>query len=222
MKKTGKYPGIGANSNAERAIDIVIAEETIEGPVLAARMGVSTYEIGFLKRPVAMGYLKKSKVGNGNKNVYSAGASLPLAGQSAKSVTRLMLEKIASYGKLTSRALGELLAMEPSGVSGCLTPHTKNGVVKVRFIKEVISGRKRSVCEYYDANLPLYMENCGRLNKSGTTPMPIDKAGMNIVPPRTPPAFRPLNVSRIVPASMRDGAMDFRSITSLHARKACA
>lgn len=221
MRNHGKYPGLRAGSYGEQAVDIVIAAQSIEGPALAARLGISVYEMGCLKRAVALGYLKKCKGDVCNKNIYSPGPNVPAAGQTQKSLVQVLLEHIAEKGSLTSRALGEICDMPAGAVSGSLSQHTKNGVVKVRKVWTDVEGTPRQISEFYGANLQRYLENFARPGDRPAPP-PVDKAALNIVPPRTAPEFRPLKATRIGPALYREGALDFRDIPSVYARKACA
>jgi hypothetical protein len=133
----------------------------------------------------------------------------------------VLLEHIAANGALTSVALGEMCDMPAGAVSGTLSAHTKNGVLKVRKVWIESEGKPRQISEFYGANLQRYLESFARPGDR-PAPTPVDKAALNIVPPRTPPEFRPLKAARLGPAIYREGALDFRNFPSVYARNTCA
>jgi hypothetical protein len=223
MTKQTKYAGIATGSHCERGIDIVAEMGPISGPTLAARLGFSVYEMTNLRRAVQLGYIKKAKSPDkGNMNIYTVGENFP-AETSGKSGTHILLAHIAERGKLTSLELAALVDMEPGAVSGCLCNYTKNGVVKVRLVSSEGKSLRKYINEYYDADLVRYRENHARgglrQRLEASPDEPQEKP--NLVPPRTPPEFRPLNLAKLGAVPQRDGAWDFRNIPSGYARSTC-
>lgn len=137
IKKT-KYTGITPGTNGERAIDIVMQAKSITGPNLAARLGISVYEMGCLRRAVDLGYIqKKRSTENGTMNIYTPGENMA-------------------------------------------------------------------------AQMP---EPCRSM--APTIPEDDDAAEKpNLVPPRTPSEFRPLNLAKLGVKPQREGAWDFKKIPS--------
>jgi hypothetical protein len=223
MTKQTKYPGLATGSYGEQAVDIVAEATSIAGPALAARLGFSVYEMSNLRRAVQLGYIQKTRSPDkGNTNVYTLGENF--SGQTGgKSLTHILLSHIADRGKLNSLELAAIVDMEPGQVSACLCNYAKNGVVKVRPVPSEGKTARKYINEYYNANLALYLENHARGGRRVPAETEPDEAQEKpeLVPPRTPPEFRPLNLARLGVAPQRDGAWDFRDIPSGYARLTC-
>jgi hypothetical protein len=224
--KSLRYPGLCAGSYGEQAVDIVLAQHPLTGPELAARLGISTYEVGCLRKPVQLGYLTKTRGTDGRGhavNLFTPGAKT--AGQQdadqgdGKSVPHQLLELIAANGTMTSVALGAATGLEPGAVSTRLNKAIKHGVVKVRLVQH--PGIQKLIHEYFDADVSLYLSDYSR--PGGHRPRQVTPPAYQgeVVPPREPREFRPLSI-RIGPASFRPGAWDFREVRSLHEGKPCA
>lgn len=234
MSKETKYPGIAAGSYGEKAIDIVVEVKSILGPELAARLGFSVYEMSNLRRAVQLGYLQKSRStgqGSGTPNIYTIGEKLKDACKSGeplsltdagKSMTHILLEHIAKHGKLTSLVLAGLVDSTPGQVSACLHNYTKNGVVRVRSVPCEGNPQRKLINEYSGADLERYRANHVRGGHREPIESQAGDSPQNLVPPRTAPEFRPLNLSKLGTAPQREGAWEFRDIPSVYARNTCA
>lgn len=225
MTTTSLYPGIAANSYGERAIDIVADAKTITGPALAARLGISVYETGVLKRAVKLGYLlreRSAELGKGNINIYTPGPNMPTA-VAGKSMVRALLEHIAAHGPITSLALAAAFKTDAGTVSSRLSTVVHSGCVRMRMVDSKGVTARKLICEYFDANLPHYLENHAQIGgKRERIESAPEAPRQNIVPPRTPPEFRALNMAKLGTMPQREGAWDFRAIPSRYAENKCA
>jgi len=142
-----KYEGIRSGSYSEKAIDVVVDMRRVLGPMLAAKIGLFTDELGQIRRAVDLGFLQITKSdtpGNRNTKVYILG------------------------GKLKEHEYGALDDAAPQIVEPVIAP-------EARFV----------------------------------------------VPARSAPVFRPLNLAAMGAASYREGAWDFKNIPSVYARLGC-
>lgn len=233
---TTKYPGIGTGTYAEQAIDIVASEKAITGATLSAAIGITTYEIGALRKAIALNYLHKARStepGKGNVNIYSIGAALTPELQAAAladpSSPKFKCTVLPTAGSRQRRVIDELYRHSQSVPEGALmNVHGLDGLAPTMWrqgpykalsadglIRRVAGGFQDTVRWALTRKARELMDE-EYVDPEKFAPPPA------IVQPREAPVFRPLNLAKLGTSPQREGAWDFRSIPSRYTVNKCA
>lgn len=238
-----KYFNIRTGSYAEKSIDIVAQMGTISGPTLAARLGISVYEMSnVMRKPLECGYLVKNKScapGHGNINLFSPGPVLtPEAIAAAQCCAEQSEQPEQPGGKvvLMLPARGsrqwrviEALSKYPKSVqeADLMAAHGLDGLDPTKWRQGPYKSLKARglitrVTGGFNNSIRWALTNFAReLMLEAVTPAApenlIEEKPLEIVPPRTAPPFRPL---KLAPCRVpyRPGSWDFRNIPSVYAQ----